>query len=86
MIHFGYMDLFVLLLIGIFAFAIATLFRSNEAINRVQDVEKELGVLEDEVKEATDTKVHIQEATFTPHIELHPVETPFPEEKIVHKE
>lgn len=42
----------ILLLVGIFAFVAAVLFRSNKALDRVGVVEKELGVLEDEVKEA----------------------------------
>jgi hypothetical protein len=41
----------ILLLVGIFAFVIAILYRSNRALDRVEVVEKELGVLEDEVKE-----------------------------------
>jgi hypothetical protein len=45
------MDIFILIVAAIFIFAVATLFRSNEALDRVKGVEKELDVLEDEVKE-----------------------------------
>jgi hypothetical protein len=45
------MDIIVLLLIAIFVFAAATLFRSNKALERVEDVERELGLVEDKIKE-----------------------------------
>lgn len=93
-----YMDnpenLLVLILVGIFAFATATLFRSNKALDRVGDVERELGNLEDEVKEVKESEVKIlQKNNFQPsEINSHPpvtnsnVETPFPEDSAVHKE
>jgi hypothetical protein len=39
----------ILILIGIFAFAIAILFRSNEALDRVGEVEKEVKTIEEEL-------------------------------------
>jgi hypothetical protein len=45
------MDIFILIVAAIFLFAVVTLFRSNKALDRVEVVERELGVLEDEVKE-----------------------------------
>jgi hypothetical protein len=50
----------VLLLIGIFAFAVAMLLRSNEALDRVDAVEKEVSVLEGEV-EAKGKEGHLKE-------------------------
>jgi cytochrome c-type biogenesis protein CcmH/NrfG len=85
------MDIFVLIVAAIFFFAVATLFRSNEAINRVKDVEKELGVIEDEVKEvrehATAVPSEKNESTeAAPHIVLEEVEAPFPDAITIHKE
>lgn len=39
----------ILILIGIFAFVVAIIFRSNEALDRVQEVEKEVKVIEEEM-------------------------------------
>ena len=39
----------ILILIGIFAFVVAIIFRSNEALDRVGEVEKEVKVLEEEI-------------------------------------
>lgn len=87
-------NLLVLLLVGIFAFAIATLFRSNKALDRVGDVERELGVLEDEVKEVKESEVKILQKNNLQPSELnsHPpvtttnTETPFPENSSIHNE
>ena len=43
----------ILILIGIFAFVVAILFRSNEALDRVSDVEKEVKTIEAEMVHAT---------------------------------
>jgi uncharacterized membrane protein len=51
------MDIIVLLFVAVFIFAVATLFRSNKALDRVEVVEKELGVLEDEVKEVKEEEI-----------------------------
>ncbi len=90
------MDIFVLVVAAIFCFVIAILFRSNEAINRVRDVEKELGVLEDEVKEVEEkahrvasqpTSVHMNTSTESaPHGDIQDMRTPFPADSALHKE
>lgn len=51
----------ILLLVGIFAFVVVILFRANKALDRVEVVEKELGFLEDEVKEVKETELHTKE-------------------------
>jgi hypothetical protein len=53
----------ILLLVGIFAFVVAILFRSNKALDRVETVERELGVLEDEVKGVKEAKIHAHNET-----------------------
>ncbi len=85
-------NLLALLLVGIFAFTVATLFRSNKALNRVGDVERELGVIEDEIKDVKESEIKIlQKNNFQPsEINSHPpvttsnVGTPFPENATVH--
>ncbi len=80
-------NLLILLLVGIFCFVIAILFRSNKALDRVGDVERELGVIEDELKEIADTKSHpIASVTEgVPHVSLQNTEAPFPNEEVIHK-
>lgn len=82
------MDIFVLIVAAIFFFAVATLFRSNEAIDRVKGVEQEIGVLEDEVKAMEDQpKQVIQESSFAaPPVHFEEVHAPFPDQTTVHKE
>jgi hypothetical protein len=85
------MDIFVLIVAAIFFFAVATLFRSNEAINRVKDVEKELGVLEDEVKEVvvhqpSVVPEHDFSSSIIPQVRLEETGTPFPGVDAIHKE
>jgi hypothetical protein len=43
------MEMIILLLAAIFFFAVATLFRSNEALDRVGEVEKEIKNVEKEI-------------------------------------
>lgn len=81
----------ILILIGIFAFVIAILFRSNEALDRVGEVEKEMKTIEQEIghkepsAESTpviteNTTPPIMDAEMKSKIEsANPVNTPFPE-------
>ena len=66
----------ILILIGIFAFVIAIIFRSNEALDRVDKVEKEVKILEEEiVPKAISAEAPLVEAVQSPVSETAP-ETP----------
>lgn len=76
----------ILILIGIFAFVVAILFRSNEALNRVGEVEKEVKTIEEEIQHAETPATEV-----LPHPETVPVsdpakteDTPFPKAGEVH--
>jgi hypothetical protein len=87
----------ILLLIGISVFFVAALLRSNEALDRVSDVEKEVKLFENEVvkevilpelsevnnntKNEDDLKEDGEKSTF---VEIRKVDTPFPAPESVH--
>ncbi len=88
----------ILLLIGISVFFVAALLRSNEALDRVSDVEKEVKLFENEVvkevilpelsevnnntKNEDDLKEEDEEKSA--FVEIRKVDTPFPEPESVH--
>lgn len=56
----------ILILIGIFAFVVAILFRSNEALDRVGEVEKEVKVIEEEIGHKGESKEAAGVSTMNP--------------------
>jgi hypothetical protein len=56
----------ILILIGIFAFVVAILFRSNEALDRVGEVEKEVKVIEEEIGHKGESKEAVEVSVSNP--------------------
>lgn len=86
----------ILILIGIFAFVIAIFFRSNEALDRVGEVEKEVKTIEEEIGRgeipaepspaiAENVTPPVTDSEITHKTEAgNPINTPFPDTGSVH--